>query len=331
MEQVAPRGYRSCCQVRSARAFRIGYAAQGTGRTYLDTVTGSLQLAAKAAGLDLVSLDNKSSRSVALHNADLFIRAKVDLVIEFQVADDIAASLSEKFTRAGIPMIAVDVPHPGAVYLGPNSYRAGLMAGGHLGGWAAKSWNGQVDQIILLDSAVSGPAVAARLRGMLDGIKQALPAAAIARLFRYDSSGRYDIALEAVSKHLRRGITQRVLVGALNDTSALGALHAFRDLGAEEHCGIAGQDGIADARLELRNPGSRLICTVAYFPESYGDRLVHLAMDMLQNQPVPGAVFTHHRLLTSATVEGVYPNDGWLAPGGTSAPTIRWTKTLSRV
>jgi len=323
VETAAPRGYRSRFQPISAKTFRIGYAAQSTVRAYINTVTEGVSLAARNAGIDLLVLNNKFSRAVALRNAENLIRAKVDLVIEFQAASDIAGTLAEKFRRAGIPMIAVDVPHPGAVYLGPDSYRAGHMAGICLGGWAARTWGGQVDEIILVDSTVAGPAVAARLRGMLDGMKEAVPGLERVRLCRYDSKGRYGAAFESVTKHLRRSTAEHILVGTLNDLSALGALQAFRDLGLEHRCAIAGQDGIAEARAELRYPGTRLICTVAYFPETYGERLIRLAVDMLKNRPVPRAVLTQHRLLTPASVDAIYPNDSWL-PSGDLAAGPNW-------
>ncbi len=312
VEQVSPRGYRARFQPVSARIFRIGYAAQSTVHAYIDTVTESLSVAAKSAGVDLLTLNNKFSRAVALRNAEALIRAKVDLVIEFQAASDIAGTLAEKFRRAGIPMIAVDVPHPGAVYLGPDSYRAGHMAGIFLGEWAARTWNGRVDEIILVDSTVAGPAVAARLRGLRDGMIEMLPVLKDVKLLRYDSKGRFGAAFEAVTKHLRRSTAEHILVGTLNDLSALGALQAFRDLGHEDRCGIAGQDGVAEARAELRYPGTRLVCTVAYFPETYGERLMRLALDILKKRPVPRAALTQHRLLTPASVDSIYPNDSWL-------------------
>jgi ribose transport system substrate-binding protein len=313
VEQVSTRGYRSCFRPLNARVFRIGYAAQSTIRPYINTVSESLSVAARAANIDLVILNNKFSRSVALRNADAFIRLKVDLVIEFQVAYDIAGRVAEKFQAAALPMIAVDVPHPGAVYLGPDSYRAGHMAGLHLGGWVAKNWNGRIDEIVLLDSALAGPAVAARLRGMLDGANDVLPGIEKIKLSRYDSKGRYWKAFEAVATHLRRSNAERILIGALNDASALGALQAFRDLGIEDHCAVAGQDGIAEARAELRNPATRLICTVAYFPEAYGARLVRLSLDMLNGRTVPHVCLTQHRLLTPSSVDSIYPNDTWLS------------------
>jgi ribose transport system substrate-binding protein len=48
---------------------------------------------------------------------------------------------------------------------------------------------------------------------------------------------------------------------------------------------------------------------VAYFPERYGDEVIRLAKSLLEGRPVAAAVFTKHELVTSATVDRIYPLD----------------------
>jgi hypothetical protein len=62
----------------------------------------------------------------------------------------------ESGARVDIPMIAIDIPHPGAIFYGANNYEAGLMGGRHLGRWAKESWHGVVDEIILIALARAG-------------------------------------------------------------------------------------------------------------------------------------------------------------------------------
>jgi ribose transport system substrate-binding protein len=52
--------------------------------------------------------------------------------------------------------------------------------------------------------------------------------------------------------------------------------------------------------------------SVAYFPETYGERLVRLALDLLNRRFVAPAVLTQHQLLTANNVDHVYPNDPML-------------------
>src|SRR6185436_6638891 len=66
----------------------------------------------------------------------------VDLVIEFQTDDHVAPIVAAKYREANIPLIAIEVPHPGATYFGANNYEAGLIGGRYLGRWAKQHWHG---------------------------------------------------------------------------------------------------------------------------------------------------------------------------------------------
>jgi ribose transport system substrate-binding protein len=48
---------------------------------------------------------------------------------------------------------------------------------------------------------------------------------------------------------------------------------------------------------------------VAFFPERYGDDLIRVSLDILNQRPVPPAVFVEHKLITPGTVDHYYPND----------------------
>jgi ribose transport system substrate-binding protein len=110
-------------------------------------------------------------------------------------------------------------------------------------------------------------------------------------------------------KHLRETQAKRILVGAADTSSALGALRAFQEAGRARDCAIVGQNGEPEARAELRSPGTRLVASVAYFPEKYGDGLIRLALDILAHKPVPPSVFTSHQVITPENVDQFYPND----------------------
>jgi ribose transport system substrate-binding protein len=148
---------------------------------------------------------------------------------------------------------------------------------------------------------------------MVDGIGELLPNASGIPNHHFDTKGgQFEATLDLMRKYLRRRKAGRVLVGAVNDTTAMAALQAFREVGLEKECAIAGQDGSVLAREEMRRPFSRLVCSVAYFPETYGVRIIQLALDILNRRPVPPAIFIQHELLTSENVDKIYPNDAWM-------------------
>jgi ribose transport system substrate-binding protein len=309
IERVGARGYKSCVQSIQSSSFRIGYAAQSRIAPFIGTVTESLQVAATNARVDLLVLNNEESRKRAFRNADLFIREKVDLVIQYQLNADIATELARQVANAGIPMVAVDVPHPGAYYFGADNYKAGHLGGVQLGRWAAKNWRGEVDGVLLLGASAGGPVLEARLMGFWDGIVASLPHVGTKSPIRYDTKASFVGALDVVRKHVRRSRPGNLLVAAVNDPAALGALQAFREYGLDQNCAVVGQGAVAEARYEMRREGTRLVGSVAYFPEEYGEKLIRLAFEILNKRPVPSALFTRHEIVTPDNVNKLYAND----------------------
>ena len=71
------------------------------------------------------------------------MRNRVDVVIEFQIDQHVAPVLADKIDAAGIPLIAVDIPHPHATFFGVNNYRVGFEAGECLALYAKKDMGRQ--------------------------------------------------------------------------------------------------------------------------------------------------------------------------------------------
>ena len=310
IDKVGENLYQSCVRPWKQRLYRLGYAAQGQDSQFSKEVSASLLRAAELEGLELISLDNRYCAKTAQRNADLLVRERVDLAIEFQTDEHIAAVVAAKYREAGIPMIAIDIPHPGATYYGANNYEAGMIGGRYIGRWAKERWQSVIDEIILLELPRAGSLPRMRLTGMLVGLNTVLPSAGKCRVTYLDGDGDLGRSFEAVRRHLRTTRAPRQVVCGINDTSALGALRAFQEAGREDQCAIMGQNASPEGRAELRLPKTRMIGSVAYFPEKYGDGLIQLSLDILNQRQVPPAAFVEHKLITPGTVDHYYPNDG---------------------
>ncbi len=310
LDKVDASGYRLVSELRRRRRYRIGYAAQGGDGSFEREVHLSLQRAAEREDVELIVLSNRYQSKVALRNAEQLIRERVDLVIEFQTDEAVAPAIATKYLEADTPFIAIDIPHPGATYFGANNYQAGLLAGRYLGQWARSRWDGKVDEVLLLELGRAGSLVHARLSGVLAGLKETLRDGVEARpVVSLDGDGQFKTSLEKVRKHLRGSKPRNVVVGAVNDPSALGAARAFEEAGRAGTCAIAGQNAEPDARAELRRPRTPLLASVGFFTERSGDGLIKLAFAILGHRQTPPALFIHHHLITSENVDHFYPND----------------------
>jgi ribose transport system substrate-binding protein len=315
LEKADATRYRLTTEVRKRRRFRIGYAAQGQDSSFPREVQAGLVKAAEREGLDLVIVDNRYQPKTAIRNAEFLVREGVHLVIEFQTDEAIAPDIAARYLEAGIPLIAIDIPHPGATYYGANNYNAGLLAGRTLARWARQQWHGKIDEILLIEIARAGSLPHARIKGVAAGIRETLHEAPSCPITTLDGDGQFKTSLERVRKHLRATSARRMLVGTANDPSALGAARAFEEAGRADTCAIVGQNAEPDARAELRQPRTPLIASVGYFPERYGDGLVKLAVDILSRKPVPPAVFVPHHVITRENVDHYYPNDALMGVG----------------
>src|SRR5215471_3939696 len=308
VEKVGKGVYTARIRSMASRAFRVGFAAQ-TDSMFCREVTSGLERAAANAQVHLIVVNNRYSAREALRNAEHLIREQVDLVVEYQTYERVAPMIASKFVEANIPVIAVEIPHPGATYFGADNYHAGLIGGRALGRWAKEHWDGHAEQVLLLELPIAGPLPQLRVTGILDALRKELPSIAHSNIAHLDGKGDLDQILDVVRRFLRRSTLKRTLVGAVNDMCALAALRAFEEVGGATHCAVIGQNAIREARQELRRPGTRLIGSVAYFPERYGDELIPLSLAILQKKPTPGAVFVKHQLITSGNVRLIYPLD----------------------
>ena len=154
---------------------RFGFGSQSAEMPFSEAVTESLRAAASAAGVDLMVLDNRYDAATALRNADEFVQNRPDLVIEFQVEQQVAPVIADKIESAGIPMIAVDIPHPHATFFGVDNYRVGFEAGSYLAQHAKQTWGGKVRWSLGLDLEEAGPLVRSRITGAFEGIRAELP------------------------------------------------------------------------------------------------------------------------------------------------------------
>src|ERR1700760_1025266 len=162
-------------QVSRPKKLRFGFGGQSVDMPFSVEVTESLKDAAAAVGVDLLILDNRYDSATALKNAEEFVRSKVDLVIEFQVEQEVAPMIGDKIAAANIPLIAIDIPHPHATYFGVDNYRVGFEAGEVLAAHAVQHWDGKVDWVLGLDLPEAGLLVQSRMTGAFEGVRAGIP------------------------------------------------------------------------------------------------------------------------------------------------------------
>jgi ribose transport system substrate-binding protein len=322
LEKLEDNRYRLLAERPGARRFRIGLSSSSGSSVFPREVLATLFMAARSESVEILTTDNRSTTKVAVRNAEQLLAQGVDLVMQFEPDQPIAAAATARYQTGGVPVVAIDAPYPGATYFGVNHYEAGLSGGRHLARWVAAHWGGSVDELLLLEPPGSCPVGRSRGRGIAAGVAEGLRVPEPFGAITIDGGGQFRTSLETVRRWLRGDGAKRILVAASNDASALGALRAFEEAGRASDCAIIGRNAEPEARMELREPRTRFIGSVACSAEQYGQGLIRLAIDILQRRPVPQDWFVKHRLVTRDNVDRYYPNDQFAdaSPGFAPAP-----------
>lgn len=288
---------------------KIGFANLGESMPFaVDVRRGLEQAAQEASNVDLIVADNQLDGSVALRVADRLIAKGVDLAIEYQIDEKVGGLLMDKFKRANIPVIAVDIPMVGATYFGVDHYRAGHMAGVALGRWLVEQWDGVFDRLIILEEKRPGALPATRIQGQLDGLQEVMDEVLTSQILYLDSGNTTEISQANVLQALQElPAARRLAVISFNDDAAFGAISAARELGREGDVVIVGQGADRVVRKEIRHPESRIIGSTAYWPEKYGAKLIQVATKILNREPVPPAVYNEHIFITQDNIDEFYP------------------------
>ncbi len=288
----------------------MAYLSFGSQFAFIAIVDESMRRAAEEAGVNLVYLDNEFSPDKAVENAEIVAsRGDIDLVFEFNYYQQQNYAIADIFTEAGIPVIAIDIPIPGATYYGGDNYLAGKLAGLGLGEWAAARWGEDpVDLVMVEQQSLAGQqTLEARTLGIIAGIHQALPYLTDDQIVRFEGENNPDAAGEAVATQLTaHPDAQRVLIGMLGDSNAIAAANSATEAGRDVGVSGIGGDDVGIQALRSGDPAN-FVGSSLFLPEHYGDDLIPLGCRLLAGEQIPAEVFVSHVFLNAANLNEYYP------------------------
>jgi ABC-type sugar transport system substrate-binding protein len=289
-----------------------GVALEGTGFTGPE-IHSSFALASRRFPMELVFYDNQRDAKKAQANAEDAVARKVDLYIQYFPDPDVNAVIAARLKAAGILVLAVNHPMPGAPLYTIDNLAAGRIAGEALGQFAARTWRGQPTVSVNVGPVEArGDRVPERVQGVIEGLRARLPAAKPVTL---DTQGNPSRVGALLGKYLAAHPGTKILVAATDDSTALAAKGALEQGGRSADAAIVshGLDrsihgGINDKKeIDPNNRASIVIGSVAFYLDRYGYDVLPLALRMLRGEPVPSRTATRHLLVTAANVFVEYP------------------------
>jgi ribose transport system substrate-binding protein len=295
-----------------AKRIKIGFANINERSAFTKMVRNGIETEAKKRGWDIVCLDNAADGATAVRNADDLITQGIDYMIEYNVDSSVAPVIMEKFKAANIPVIAVDIPHPGAIYFGADNVKAGTIGGEFAGDWINKNWKGQVDYVVLLAQAMSGASVAPRVHKFPDGLRNKGIKVNDKQIVVLDTSGDVARMQQMFSDFLMAHPTAKhIAVAALNDLYANGAYSAAEIAGRTDEVVIVSQNAakeFVDA-LYAKNGKTNWIASVGFFPNRYGEWIFQILDKIVAKQKVEDNYYIQHEAVSWENINKYYPKD----------------------
>ena len=282
-------------------------------------VNPSMRNAAEAAGVELLVFNNAyPSTMQPLENADACVTREPDLVVSFNVFAELTEAIMSKYNAENIPVVAVDVTHPGSVFWGADNCMTGRLAAAFAADWAAEHMWPEEEMVVLtgLDPAVGG-APACRNTAFTDYFKENMPAIPEENYFDVDMRtaelGPNAGALAATTDWLTANPDAKYIVAtSINDDRAFGIASAMAqaDRGDSTVDGVViGKNADLIALEAIREGNSPLVGTVSFFPERYGNFMIPLALDILAGNAVPSINRVPHEVISIDNIDTYYPEE----------------------
>ncbi len=293
----------------------IGFANIFATLPFCISVENDIKKQLQLAGGDLstgwISMDNQYDSVVGLKNADIMLSKKPDFFIEFQADAKVNNIVAAKFGAAGIPLLAIDVPVPGAPFMGVNNWKVALMGGHYMGKLIKEEWGGwdNVDMVVLLQMPAGGDVTMLRSEGFAAALAEDFGPDVEKKIVRADGGmGQSEQAKAAMDDVLAaHPNAKRIAVTSINEQTMAGVIASIQGagrwnaddiivvtLGVDELGQSQLRDGLSDAGM-------------AFFPEHYGEYVIPAVAAMLQGQAVPPWIYVENEVITKENIDQYYP------------------------
>ena len=295
-----------------AEAVRIGYISGGDSDPFVLLVTNGIRDAAKAAGVELSECDSDFAAEKALACARTLASQQLQSMINWQFYPDSSAEICEAY--GNLPTVAIDTPEEPCqeTFVGANNREAGLIAGKGLGDFAQTKFQCAYDAYISLDFPTIAEINAARAGGSKEGFEGVcgpIPAD------KYTSVDTF-LGGPDQNENSRRQVTDILttlpdaktilIISPNSDAAASAALAAADVAGRKDQVWIVSHGADPSVRDTIRDE-PQWVGSVAYFPESYGELVIPLAISLAKGETVPEQSLVTHLFIDRSNIDQFYP------------------------
>ena len=293
---------------------KLGFANIFGTLPFCISVENDIIKQAKLAGFaesDMIIMDNQYDSVIGLKNSDIMLSKRPDFFVEFQSDAKVNSIVSAKFTSAGIPLLAIDVPVPGAPFMGVNNWKVALIGGHYMAKLIKEQWGGwdAADMVVLLQMPAGGDVTMLRSEGFAAALVDEFGEGAEDKIVRTDGGmGQTEQAKAAMDDVLAaHPDAKKIAVTSINEQTMAGVIAALQGAGRWDPNDIIvitlGVDELGQSQIRdgLSDAG------IAFFPEHYGEYVVPAVAAILEGHAVPAWIYVENVVITKDNIDEWYP------------------------
>lgn len=258
---------------------------------------------AEELGATVTVYDNAGDAATMLSNADLMVAAAPDVIIEFPSVADATTRVGQKFTDAGIPCIAVNVPVEGCpLFNFDQPYLSGLGATAMAEQMAARGWDASNTTVVIGQASELGASVNIAATAFYAALSEKVPGMTkvssddiqpTTTVITPDQGLQGDLGLtidsgyDATLTALQTIPKDRnVVIYTVSDDTTVGVLRALDNQGRTAQAMVSGYGGSTDALSNIRN-GDVWVTEQMGFFAYWGEFLLSMAAATAAGADIP--------------------------------------------
>lgn len=258
---------------------------------------------AEELGATVEVYDNAGDAATMLSNADLMVASDPDVIIEFPSVADATTRVGQKFTDAGIPCIAVNVPVEGCpLFNFDQPYLSGLGATAMAEQMADRGWDASNTTVVIGQASELGASVNIAATAFYAALSELVPG--MTAVSSDDIQPTTTVITEGEGLQGDLGLTidsgydatltalqtipkeRNVVIYTVSDDTTVGVLRALDNQGRTDQAMVSGYGGSTDALTNIRE-GDVWVTEQMGFFAYWGEFLLSMAAATAAGADIP--------------------------------------------
>jgi len=287
--------------------WNIGYSNMFEKEDFFIVVEAGLRKAVEAAGYTINVTYADRDAIVMRSNIEALVLMGADIIIDFNVLDDVGSIIASELAEQGIPMLSIDSFYDGAYFFGVNNIEAGRILGEATIPFVEDKFDGEIEYIVNLYDAQSGLIIKQRNDGVVDVLQD-----------KFGVPDENVIWLDQRADDVLTTTMTRDWLHANPNASKVVFIGQNDDRGYAINVAVEGENRVADSLIVSHNADpssvenmlaaadgneSAWVATASYNAHRYGEQIIEMVTRILNGTQTAESEYTVVTIVTAANVK----------------------------